>query len=261
MKLTKIAIFLIIFSTNLFSQKMEEIPQLGKIIADYGVSGSILIYNPKDNMYKGYDLNRCKEAFIPASTFKIPNTLIALETGVVTTDHIFQWDKKEKPFKAWEKDMNIEEAFKTSCVPVYQQIAQMIGLEKMKHYIKILDYGKMDINEDNLITFWLEGNSKITSFEQIAFLQKLYNLKFPVSKEAMETTKKIMISEETEEYKISSKTGTNREGLAWYVGYIETQSDVYFFATNIFVPSKKINSMEVRKNLTRSAFKIVGIIK
>jgi beta-lactamase class D len=78
------------FAMNSFAIQPTEIPGLKKIFDKYQIEGSILIYNQNDNCYSGYHLERCNIAFCPASTFKIPNTLIALESGVATTETIFK---------------------------------------------------------------------------------------------------------------------------------------------------------------------------
>ena len=261
MKFINVFLLIIFYMTNISAEIVKEPPELKKIFDKYKFESSILIYDQNSNSFIAHNLKRCNEGFIPASTFKIPNTLIALETGVTTTEHIFKWDKKKKPFSLWEKDMNIQEAFKVSNVPVYQEIAKNIGLERMKYYTRLLNYGTLQINPKNITTFWLEENSTITSFQQIYFLENLYNLKFPFSKHAMETTKKIMVSEIADNYVISSKTGTTRGGNAWYVGYVETKDNVYYFATNISSKDKNIDLMEVRKEITKEALILIGAIK
>ncbi|MGF6905948.1 penicillin-binding transpeptidase domain-containing protein [Fusobacterium sp. PH5-44] len=260
MKFLNILLVIIFYISNLSAEIVKESDELNKIFGKYKFESSILIYDQNNNSFIAHNLKRCNEGFTPASTFKIPNTLISLETGVTTTEHVFNWDKKKKPFSMWEKDMNIEEAFKVSNVPVYQEIAQNIGVERMLYYTKLLNYGDLNIDSKNITTFWLEENSKITSFQQIYFLENLYNLIFPFSKNAMEMTKKIMISETTDKYTISSKSGTTKGGNAWYVGYVETKDNVYYFATNISNKERNIDLMAVRKELTKEALKAIGAI-
>lgn len=261
MKFLNVLLLIIFYVSNLSAEIVKESAELKKIFDKYKFEASILIYDQNNNSFIAHNLKRCNEGFTPASTFKIPNTLIGLETGVVTIEHVFNWDKKKKPFSLWEKDMNIEEAFKVSNVPVYQKIAQNIGLEKMQYYTRLLNYGNLKIDSKNITTFWLEENSKITSFQQIYFLENLYNLIFPFSKYAMETTKKIMVSEVTDNYIISSKTGTTKGGNAWYVGYVESKDNVYYFATNISNKEKNIDLMAVRKEVTKEALILIGAIE
>lgn len=242
-----------------------EIPELKAIFDKYKVDGSILIYNQNKNTYIGYNLNRCNVAFCPASTFKIPNTLIALESEVATKESVFKWNGEKRVLRAWEKDMTIEEAFKVSAVPVYQEIARRVGVEKMKYYTQLFNYGNLDINAENIDKFWLEGESRITQYQQIYFLQKLFNLQLPVNENMMKLTKEIMLYEKKDNYKISGKTGwavRQQENVTWFVGFIETGENVYFFATNVASnENTDLKTFEsIRVELTKEVFKTLKII-
>lgn len=214
----------------------KELPELKKIFDKYQVNGSILIYNQNEKSFSGYNLERCSHPFCPASTFKIPNTLIAIESGVATAETMFKWNGDKRAFPTWEKDMTLKEAFKLSSVPVYQEIARRVGVERMRHYTSLFAYGNLDITPQNIDKFWLEGKSAITQFQQIYFLQKLYNLELPVRTESMQMVKQIMQFEVGKNYTISAKTGwavRQNENIMWFVGYVESNNNVYYFATNV----------------------------
>jgi beta-lactamase class D len=253
------------FVASCYSSQPIELSELKSVFDKYKVDGSILIYNQNDNVYMGYNLARCNIAFCPASTFKIPNTLIALESDIATTESVFKWNGEKRTFPSWEKDMTIKEAFQVSAVPVYQEIARRVGVEKMKYYTQLFNYGNLDINAENIDKFWLEGKSDITQFQQVYFLQKLYNLQLPISENTMKLTKEIMLHETADNYKISGKTGwavRQDESVTWFVGYIETENNVYFFATNV-APNKDtdLNTFsQVRIELTKEVFKELKII-
>lgn len=248
-----------------FANQPKEIPELKSIFDKFNVDGSILIYNQNENTYMGYQLERCNVAFCPASTFKIPNTLIALECGVATNETVFKWNGEKRRFSGWEKDMTIKEAFKASSVPVYQEIARLIGFERMKYYTQLFNYGNLEITAENIDVFWLEGNSAVTQYQQIYFLQKLYNLELPVKDEYMKQVKEIMRFETGSDYTISGKTGwaiRQKEDITWFVGYVETGDNVYFFATNL--TANKDANMEtfgqVRIELTKEILNELKII-
>lgn len=266
MKRIGLIIAMICLIANCFANEPKEIAELKGIFEKFGVEGSILIYDQNENSYIGYNLERCNVAFGPASTFKIPNTLIALENKIIDIDYVFKWDGKKQRLPQWEKDMNIAEAFKVSCVPVYQKIARRIGVDKMKYYIQLFNYGNMDISADNIDKFWLEGNSSITQYQQIYFLQNLYNLRLPVSEHAMKQVKEIMINEVGDDYVISAKTGwavRQNENITWLVGYIEANDNVYFFATNL-APNENTNMdnlIQIRMDLTKDVMKYMKFIK
>jgi beta-lactamase class D len=253
------------FVVSCYSKQPRELSELKNVFDKYKVDGSILIYNQNENVYMGYNLARSNVAFCPASTFKIPNTLIALENGIATAESVFTWNGEKRTSPNWEKDMTLKEAFQVSAVPVYQEIARQIGVEKMKYYTQLFNYGNLDINAENIDKFWLEGESGITQYQQIYFLQKLYNLQLPISENAMKLTKEIMLYETTDNYKISGKTGWDVRqdvNMTWFVGYIEMENSVYFFATNVV--SNKDTDLnifgQVRIELTKEVFKKLKII-
>lgn len=237
-----------------------------KIIDSTGLSGSILILDPQSDIYYSNDFKRCSTGFIPASTFKIPNSIIALETGVAKDDStVYKWDGKKKFLPQWEKDLILKDAFQFSCVPCYQQIAREIGTQRMKEYLKKFDYGNMIVDSSNIDSFWLEGDSKISQMQQIDFLKKLYTLEIPVSERTSDLMKRIMIIDENDSYKLSGKTGWAVRGennLGWFVGYVETNGNVYYFATN--VEPKENFEMEkfagIRSKITLQAFRNSGFL-
>ena len=259
-----LVITLICLAANCFASQPREIPGLKSIFDKFNVDGSILIYNQNDNNYTGYNLERCNIAFCPASTFKIPNTLIALESGI-TTEYVFKWNGEKRTFSTWEKDMTIREAFKVSAVPVYQEIARQVGVEKMKYYTQLFNYGILEINHENIDKFWLEGNSAITQYQQIYFFKKLYNLELPIQQESMKLVKNLMQYEVSTNYIISGKTGwaiRQTENITWFVGYVETTDNVFFFAANVISnENTDIKTFgQVRIELTKEIFKELKII-
>lgn len=236
MKKIIISLVLVLHVSLALAQQPRKLDIANYLINKENVKGCALIYDPQTNNYYTNDIERCNTGFIPASTFKIANTLIALETGIINTEQIFKWDGKEKQVKLWEADMDIAQAYRVSNVPLYQQIAREIGLERMQNYIRLFNYGSMDINANNLDKFWLEGNSKITPYQQIYFLEKLYNEGFSLKKSTYVTMKSIMLWEDLSHYTLYAKTGRaarTEQNIGWFVGYVEKENNVYFFAINI----------------------------
>lgn len=238
-----------------------------KVIDAVEVIGSVLIYDLQKDLYFSNDFDWAREEHLPASTFKIVNSIIALETGVVENENtMFEWDGQKKRLKNWEQDLIFREAFHFSCVPCYQDIARRITAERMKAYLKLLDYGKMDVDSNNIDLFWLEGASKVSQFQQIDFLKRFYLSELDISGRTEAIMKELMVIDENEQFKITGKTGWSiREGHnnGWFVGYIEVQEDVYFFASNV-EPEEQFNmkffSM-IRKEVTQKAFESLGILE
>ncbi|HZS05579.1 MAG TPA: class D beta-lactamase [Blastocatellia bacterium] len=207
--------------------------------------GAIVIYDLKHNRYLRYNEARCRERFSPFSTFKIPNSLIGLETGVIRdADFVIPWDRQKyppqedwniEPFRHWGQDHTLRSAIRYSVVWYYKELATRVGEERMKKYVADLRYGNQDTS-GGITRFWLNSSLRISPDEQVEFLKALYQEKLPVSKRSLGIVKDIITLEKTADYKLSGKTGGGPRGnksLGWFVGYLETKDNVYFFATNI----------------------------
>ena len=220
-------------------EKQKEITRFEfQIILDSAnVNGSILVYNLNENKYYSNDYEWAKTGRLPASTFKITNSIIGLETKVIENDStIFKWNGEPRSYKSWEQDLSLKNAFHYSCVPCYQEVARAIGVKRMNDYLSRLEYGNMKVDSTNIDVFWLEGESEISQFEQIDFLKRFYRNELPISERTETIMKRMMVIEENEEHKLSGKTGwsvRNGNNNGWFVGYLETQNNTYFFATNI----------------------------
>ncbi len=236
-----------------------------KIIDSAAVNGSILVYDAKDDLYYSNNFEWANSGKLPASTFKIPNSIIALETGILENDStVLKWDGKIRNMKNWNQDLTLKEAFHYSCVPCYQEIARKIGLEKMKSYVTQFNYGNIHIDSTTLDNFWLEGTSRINQFQQIEFLKKFYDASLPISKRTTKIMKSIMIIDINNDYQLSAKTGWSTENghNGWFVGYLEKDNRVYYFATNIEPKStfNKEHFISTRKEITMKALRNLKII-
>ena len=245
--------FLLILSINLYAneKKIEELYNSNNI------NGSLLIESLDGKIIHQYKVNN-KESFIPASTFKIPNTLIILEEGLIKDPfEIIKWDGKAREYAPWNKDQTLKTAFQYSCVWCYQRYAKKVGDKKYHEYLHKFNYGNF-LTGSNITSFWLDGDLRISVKDQIRFLRKVYAEDLPIQKNHIRTLKSIMLSDEYENYKIWSKTGwSGKDG--WYVGYLATENQVWFFANHIKI--NKNADLEFRKKLTIEAFKALNIIQ
>ena len=242
-------------------------PEFQTILDSSNVKGSILIYDLQQDLYYSNDFSWAKTGRLPASTFKITNSIIALETGVIENDStLLKWNGEKRAFKLWEQDLIFRDAFHFSCVPCYQEIARKIGTQRMTEHLDKFNYGRMDVDTSNIDLFWLEGDSKISQVEQIDFLKRFYLSKLPITERTENIMKTFMVIEKNEDYQISGKTGwAIRDGKnnGWFVGYLETKDKVFFFATNI-EPKEGFNMDQfprIRKRVSYQAFKQLGLIK
>lgn len=236
---------------------------LGKIFEGNKLTGSFVLYDLNNNKFTRYNEQRCKQRFIPASTFKYLNSLVALETGVIRDEHdTIRWDGIKRFSPLWNQDHDLQSAFKVSAVWYYQELARRIGEKRMKDYIAKVNYGNNNIS-GGIDKFWLEGGLRISPEEQIGFLKKLYNGDLPFSKRAMDIVKKISIAEETPNYTLHGKTGwavIRGVNIGWYVGYVEKDGNVFFFATNIETKQATDNFLQARIEITRKILKELGVI-
>lgn len=246
--------------TRHLSQKFQS------ILDTSDVKGSILIYDLEKNNYYSNNFEWANTGRLPASTYKIPNSIIALETGVVENDStLFKWDGEQRGLRVWEQDLIFRKAFHYSCVPCYQDVARRIGSERMNAYLSKFEYGDIKVDSTNIDVFWLEGESKINQFQQIDFLKGFYKKKLPISERTHSIMTSLMVIEENKGYKLSGKTGwsiRNDSNNGWFVGYIETKEGTYFFAANVEPKGKfqRDSFIEARKEVVYKALKKLEII-
>jgi beta-lactamase class D len=136
-----------------------------------GVQGSIIIYDPQKNRRYQHNPQRNTQAFLPASTFKILNSLIALETGVVADESaVLTWDGIDRLVADWNKDLTMKEAFKASAVWYYQVLARRLGYEKMQQWVNRVGYGNQKIGrKEDLDRFWLQGICELRRWSRFSF--------------------------------------------------------------------------------------------
>lgn len=242
---------------------LHEVPEIKTILDSAGVAGSVLAYDFQKDVYYSNDFKWTETGHLPASTFKIVNSIIALETGVVDDDStLLKWDGITRNIKNWNRDLILRDAFHYSCVPCYQEIARKIGAKRMNEYLEKLNYGNMKVDSGNIDIFWLSGDSRINQFQQIDFLKRFYLSRLPISVRTDKIMKRMMVIEENENYKLSGKTGwsiRNGNNNGWFVGYVENDKNVYYFATNI-QPDKEFNMdmfPVIRKEVTYKTLHIL----
>lgn len=249
---------------------LEARPQDGEVVLreDFGahfraagVYGTFVLYDLNRAGYLIYNPERADSAYIPASTFKIFNALVALETRVIEdANEMLDWDGVERAYDMWNQDHNLRSAFKVSAVWFYQELARRIGEGRMWHYVQAAEYGNVNI-EGGIDRFWLDGELRISTMEQVQFMRRLYRDDVPFSQQSIDTVKDIMIVEENEEYVIRAKTGwggVEGDQIGWWVGYVERGNNVYFFATNIDMNEDE--DAAARMSVTRAILEELGII-
>ena len=201
-----------------------------------GVRGTFVLYDVRADRFTVQDRARASTRYIPASTFKVANSLIGLTVGSVSSvDQVLPYGGKPQRLKVWEADMSLRDAIKVSNVPVYQELARRTGLQRMREQLAKLDYGNGDIGSV-VDTFWLVGPLKISAIEQARFQARLAQDQLPFPKPAMASTREIMLTEKTATFSLFSKTGwsdATTPGIGWWTGWVQKGDHTYAFALNM----------------------------
>lgn len=244
---------------------------LQKYFDQYQVKGTFGLYDNGTGQFTICNLSRFKDsAYLPASTFKIVNSLIGIETGkIVNEKMVIKWDGVVRTFPSgdtatdWNKDLTMQEAFKVSAVPYYQEVARRIGKDTMQFWLDSLKYGTHKITTA-VDQFWLDNSLKITPDEEMGLVKKLYFGQLPFQKRTQDIVKNVMLMESNANYRLSYKTGgaylENGKALGWVVGWIEENRHPYFFVLNIEAPhDTKLNPL--RLNLLKAILKDQGFFE
>ena len=251
----------IFFAINISYSQTPDTLNLAKFFA--GNNGAFVVYDQNNNKYIRYNPKRCGERFLPASTFKIANSLIGLETGVIPDEnYVIKWDGKPKPIKEWERDHTLRTAIQYSVVPYYQELARRVGKEKMQHWLDTINYGNRTIGK-SVDYFWLDNSLKISANEQVKFLKEFFNYKLPVSKRSVDIVKDIISKEVHGKSVLKFKTGTgdyNNHWIAWLVGYVKKDDNVYFYAFNID-GNDFMSVSDLRNTVPREILKYLNILE
>jgi beta-lactamase class D len=226
---------------NVAPQRSEIRGDLAGHFTDAGTVGTFVGYKTDDYLIIASDKDRSGEAELPASTFKIPNSVIALETGVVEDPDkdVFKWDGVKRSIEVWNRDHTMRTAIAASAVPVYQEIARRIGAERMQKYVDLLEYGNRDTG-GGIDQFWLTGSLRIDPIQQIDFVDRLRRGALRVSKRSQELVRDILPVTKSGDSIIRAKTGVvgaqaGKPSLGWLVGWAEKGSAQTVFALNLDV--------------------------
>lgn len=242
--------------------------QFQSIYDSLGVEGSTTIYDYKNKKWYFTDQQDAEIKSLPASTFKILNSLILLENKILKDENeIYKWDKLPKShfgvrINAWEQDTDLKSAYQNSTVWFYEKASQHIKRDTYKKTLRKISYGNNVLNQED-VDFWNYGDFAISPKNQVEFLIKLYENKLPFSHRNIHTVKQLMVSENNVNYIFRDKTGwTQRHGkdIGWWVGYLETKENVFFFATRLTkdINEDNPNFMRGRMEVTKKILKEIN---
>jgi beta-lactamase class D len=259
----------LVFTSCIFSSCSDNITvddSLKQYFDAYHVTGTFAMLNNGQAHFTVYNLSEYTDsAYLPASTFKIVNSLIGLQKGAISgKDMVIPWDHVVRADTNWNKDLTMEQAFKLSAVPYYQEVARRIGKDTMQHWLDSLGYaskyGRAVIKND-LDSFWLDNNIKITADEQLGLAKKLYFDQLPFQKRVQDVVKDVMLQEANSNYQLSYKTGwgyrENGNSVGWIVGWEEENKHPYFFVLQINGPHE-MDMKNIRINILKNILSHYG---
>lgn len=269
MKKYFVAVLLAAISLSACSlNNVTEDNSLGTFFEEAKAEGTFAILDNGNGEFTVYNLPRYRDsAFVPASTFKIVNSLIGLQTGVITNDSmVIKWDGVKRPIESWNTDLNMYNAFRASAVPYYQEVARRIGRDTMQRWLDSLAYGTQKITTE-IDTFWLDHSLKITPDEQLGLVKKLYFDQLPFHKVNQQIVKRAMLWEDTPQYKLAYKTGwagydsVHRKHIGWMVGWIEENKHPYFFVLNLESADPNFDMIAARTRILKGILSKLGFMK
>ncbi len=243
------------------SDARAEDERIAKIFASHGAQGTMVIAGLRDDRTVIHNDARAIVRFTPASTFKIFNTLIALqEKAVEGRSSVLRWDGRRHDFADWNRDQTLESAFRVSCVWCYQAFASKIGAEPYRNHIRGADYGVL--REPFEVTeFWLDGSLRVSALDQIELLRKIHRRVLPFDTETYELLQQLMVVERTPQFVLRAKTGWGARAepqIGWYIGSLETRGETTFFALNLTV--KREADLQLRQRIVREALGAHGLL-
>ncbi|MEO5363516.1 MAG: class D beta-lactamase [Magnetococcus sp. DMHC-8] len=251
------SLFCVLFLLLLHAQPVlcgETVPtslDLADIFATYKATGTMKVVDERPGRTRVWIHNpiRAEQRFAPASTYKIPHTLFALQAGVVRDEfQLFAWDGVERSFPGWNRDHTLRSAMRYSVAWVYLDIARRIGGQQAKIFLQAISYGNADSGTGQ-DPYWLDGPLAISASEQIDFLHRLYGNKLPFALAHQRLVKDILLIEADRDWRLRAKTGWNGK-TGWWVGWVENEDGPTFFALNIDTPDQ-MNDLPYREAIGR----------
>ncbi len=210
---------------------IENRSDFAKYYSQYRLSGNFVLYDLKKDKYIYYNQGQAQQAYPPGGTFKLFLSLVGFETGNIQSPGVDVSELKT----TWKPEREAKAVYQSSSVHYYEILSHNIGQPEIKNWMDKVQYGNADTS-GGIPRFWQNGGLKISSDAQVAFMRRLYEHKLPFSEVNMEKVKGMMAIEDTMGYSLKGKTGwaeEDNEDIGWFVGYIETKDDTFFFANCI----------------------------
>lgn len=227
-------------------KNIKRISNLKLSNAFHGYEGSFVLYNSRENTWSVYDPDNARKRISPNSTYKIYDALLGLESGVISPESsVISWNGEACPFEAWEGDQDLNSAMKNSVNWYFQSIDSQLGSDSIKSFLHTIQYGNQQTGSD-MDLYWTDSSLKISPLEQVELLKKFNENEFHFSPDNISAVKKALQLSSSDAGNFFGKTGTgridNRDVNGWFVGYVETSDNTYYFSVNIKADSNASGS-------------------
>ncbi|MEX1828115.1 class D beta-lactamase [Luteibacter sp. CQ10] len=245
------------FATAVHAGEWREHPEWGQAFAEAHVKGTMLVYAEGDGTMHVWNAERARHPYVPASTFKVFNAMVAIDTGAVKDEfETIAWDGKKRPIAEWNRANSLASGMRYSTVWFYQEMARRAGQQRMQAWIDKAGYGNRDIS-GGIDAFWLGGGLRISAEQQVAFLRRLADGTLPFSQRAQEIARRITVYEAGSDFILHAKTGwgehvaqddpnaNKAHDLGWDVGWVEHGGKRWFFALNIDIVTPEDGNQRV----------------
>jgi len=202
------------------------------------------------------DARECELTTAPASTFKIPHALIALETGVIDPSTVLPWDGTAYEFESWRHDHTLESAIRSSVYPFFRKTAALIGADRMHRMLTAMHYAA-DTFDGEISEFWTNGDLVVSPREQLTFLQRLFSGALPIASQHVKVVSQALVMPAGQISNASglhafplrwpagtvvrAKTGNTTVGgerVSWLVGSLQSGAKTFVFASRVRVRSE-----------------------
>ena len=242
----------------------RERPDLRRFFSAFNAEGTFVLYAINADSCIRYTPDRAKVRFLPASTYKIFNTMAALDAGSIPDDStVLKWDRVKRSVSAWNQDQDMRTAFRNSTVWFYQELARRTGEKRLRDMMKREQYGNAN-DSGGVDMFWLTGGLRISANEQIDCLTKLHHRTLGFSGRAQDIVCSMMLLEKKDHHTLRGKTGwTEQDGnqIGWFVGFVERKDETYVYALNLGSPDPDFPMREARVEILKGVLKELGVAK
>ena len=256
------SILTLLIALSFIAPVHAEDPDIARLFSEAGIEGTMVIARIDGGETYVHNEARAERRFPAASTFKIFNTLIALDEGALSgLDEVIRWDGGLHDLPDWNQDHTVKSAYAASCVWCYQELARRIGADRYQAHLAGASYGQIQEPFEET-TFWLDGSLTISAREQVSFLRQVILRALPYKASSYAGLREVMLSEQGGDYSFRAKTGWTARStpqVGWYVGYVEKPEATWIFAMNMDMEGKA--GLPLRQALTRASLKAKGIIE